>query len=785
MASSDLQIVVTLRDKASRALGAIGKKARGVGSAVGTVMRAGVMAGGVAVVGLGVLAVKTFADFDEAMTKSLAIMGDLEVGMRERMEVAARKVAKTTTFSAKEAAEAYFFLASAGLDAVQSIEAMPKVAAFAQAGNFELALATDLLTDAQSALGLTVDDTAQNVENMTRVSDSLIKANTLANATAQQFSEALTNKAGPALRATNKEVEEGLAVLAVFADQGIKGADAGTKFGIALRDLQTKALANKEEFAALDISVYDAQGEMRNMADIVGDLEGALDGMSTAQKKATLLQLGFSDKSVSVIQALLGTSDQIRDYETALRDAGGITEEVKEKQLESFTAQMSLLKSAVMDVLITLGSLLVPLLLKLLPLFHKGSEALQGFISGFERFNDPDITSKGAFGFGEKLFVIFRKKVYPALKSIADFLRRDFFPTFMSGVRTLRPIVEGLFSFIVNNKPALIAAIAAIGIAILLAFGPGAIAVAAIIGLITLIGLLRENWDEIKETVADAVDSIIARIESWIEAVEGVPVIGAIFKATVQVVKDKIAAMISYIKNLIAFGKELVRFFKAVFTGDWAAAWDALKNMAKIALNLLLDFLQLTFVGTLRSIFSSLNLWGWAKGAFQTFKTNAGNFLSGVAGTLAGVGKDIAKGLGNGLKAAKGYVTGGINTLITAVEKGINFIIGAINAFNPAGSIGSAFNTLSGIFGGPQIPSLNIPTVSIPRLDKGGRVLETGLAVVDRGDTFFGPGQSAGGDTYVFNYTHNGALMGNDAEAERFVDKIDLRLRRKWRRQSA
>ncbi len=61
----------------------------------------------------------------------------------------------------------------------------------------------------QSALGLTVDNAEENLGNLTRVTDVLVKANTLANATVQQFSEALTNKAGAALRILNKDVEEG------------------------------------------------------------------------------------------------------------------------------------------------------------------------------------------------------------------------------------------------------------------------------------------------------------------------------------------------------------------------------------------------------------------------------------------------------------------------------------------------------------------------------------------------------------------------------------------------
>jgi len=89
---------------------------------------------------------------------------------------------------------------------------------------FDMARATDLLTDAQSALGLTIrDDAIANMEEMVRVSDVLVRANTLANASVEQFSVALTTKSGAALRALNKDMEEGVAVLAAFADQGIKG----------------------------------------------------------------------------------------------------------------------------------------------------------------------------------------------------------------------------------------------------------------------------------------------------------------------------------------------------------------------------------------------------------------------------------------------------------------------------------------------------------------------------------------------------------------------------------
>jgi TP901 family phage tail tape measure protein len=283
--------------------------------------------------------VKSSTEFNDAFTKSTAIMGDLSNTMKSEMVEAARTVARETTFSAKETAEAYFFLASAGLDAVQSIGALPQVASFAQAGAFGLAQATDLLTDAQSALGLTIrDDAVKNMENMSRVSDVLVKANTLANASVEQFSQALTTKAGPALKILGKDIEEGVAVLAAFADQGVKAAEGGTALNIVLRDLSTKAIKNADAFRANNIAVFDSAGEMRNIADIISDLEDRLKGMSDESAKATLQQLGFADKSVIFIQTLIGMSDRIREYEEGLRKAGGITDEVANKQLKSFAS---------------------------------------------------------------------------------------------------------------------------------------------------------------------------------------------------------------------------------------------------------------------------------------------------------------------------------------------------------------------------------------------------------------------------------------------------------------
>ncbi|HEY7821857.1 MAG TPA: phage tail tape measure protein [Acidimicrobiia bacterium] len=400
--------------------------------------------------GIGSIAVRQFANFDAAMTKSLAIMGDVSEGMRDDMAMAAREVAKTTTFSAEQAAESYFFLASAGLDAQQSIAALPQVAAFAQAGMFDMSRATDLLTDAQSALGLTSDDAADNLANMARVSDVLVKANTLANATVEQFSESLTNKAGAALRVLGKDIEEGAAVLAFFADQGVKGAEAGETLNIMLRDITRAAAANTDEFSKLGLNVLDSEGNLRNMADVVEEFTRVLGPMSDAQMAATLDQLGLTRAVGNSIRQTLGGADAIREYEAALRDASGVTDEIAGKQLQTFNAQLQLLQSAVGDVFLSIGE-------RLLPILQNMVDALRDNLPAIEAFVDTMLD-----GFDSKVLPVLRTvsqfiidNVAPAIGNLANFFMTELVPALRETARWFGehvvPVLRVLWDFVNRN----------------------------------------------------------------------------------------------------------------------------------------------------------------------------------------------------------------------------------------------------------------------------------------------------------------------------------------------
>ena len=331
---------------------------------------------------IGGASVKAFANFNSEMTKSLAIMGDVDESTKKRMETTVRDLAQTTTTSATQMAEAYFFLASAGLDAEQSMAAMAQVEKFSVAGQFDMATATDLATDAQSALGLTVKDATQNLENMTKVTDILVGANTLANASTEQFSLALTSGAGTAMKNYNIELEQGVAVLAAYADQGIKAQTAGHLFSRMIR-LTTMGFAkNKQAWKAYGIDIYDTTGQLKDMSVVIGDLSAALGPMSTEMKVSALDTLGFKARSAQAILPLLGLGDRVEEYTQKLREMNGVTKETADKQLKSFSSQLAITGNQFKEMGIQIGEILAPKILWF-------NQVLRRWINNWDDMSEP------------------------------------------------------------------------------------------------------------------------------------------------------------------------------------------------------------------------------------------------------------------------------------------------------------------------------------------------------------------------------------------------------------
>jgi len=271
-------------------------------------------------------------DFEKELRGSQAIMGDLSETLDKKMRAAVLETAMTTKYSMAEAAKGLFYLASAGLDAEQSIAALPIAARFAMAGNMDFAKASETLSDVQAAMGLKVKDAVQNQLNMARVADVLVAANVKSQGTVEEFGIALT-RAAPMAQALHRSLEETTAALMVLHDKGIKAEEAGTELSIIYRELADLGIKVPDQLEKLGVSIFKA-GQMRPLADIVEDLTKAFAKLTDEEIKQTLASLKVEDRATRFILTLLGSSEKIRAWGNELKTAGGYAKTVADRQLD-------------------------------------------------------------------------------------------------------------------------------------------------------------------------------------------------------------------------------------------------------------------------------------------------------------------------------------------------------------------------------------------------------------------------------------------------------------------
>ena len=325
--------------------------------------------------------VKAFAAFDDALTRSAAVTKGMTAEMRKQMGQTAIELSKKSLLSATELAEGYFALGQAGYSAAQSIKSLPVVEDFAIASSTNLDTAIRYLVRTVNGLGMASEDPIKNMEAMTRVSNAYTFAAITTTAEIEDFSVAMTHAAAPALRLVNKSIEEGISVLMAFASAGIQAEEAGTLLWTATRDLQRANIKARGEWKRLELSIYDTNGTMRNLADIFGDLEQRFMGMSDEGKKVNLMLLGFQDRSLRGIQALMGFSDQMKDWQEQMKKGGDLTKQIAEAYMKSFNAQLIMVRHNLNIVSISIGRILAPIIIRV-------NEKIKEFVTWWESLTE-------------------------------------------------------------------------------------------------------------------------------------------------------------------------------------------------------------------------------------------------------------------------------------------------------------------------------------------------------------------------------------------------------------
>lgn len=309
-----------------------------------------------AIAGIGAAAVKVGADFDSSMSKVKALSGANEEQFAQ-LRQAALDAGETTAFSASEAADALGYMALAGWDADQSMTALPGVLDLAAASGMDLAAASDMVTDYLSAFGL---EAAQ----ASSFSDMLAYAQANSNTTADQLGEAYKNCAAT-LHGAGQDVETVTSLLEALANQGLKGSEGGTAVAAIMRDITAKMEKGAIKIGKTSVAVQDADGNFRDLTDILTDVEAATDGMGTAQQAAALSGTFTADSIKGLNMVLTEGMDNISGYEEELRGSLGTAREQASAMLDNFSGQMTLLQSALRSGAIAISDVLTPVISRL------------------------------------------------------------------------------------------------------------------------------------------------------------------------------------------------------------------------------------------------------------------------------------------------------------------------------------------------------------------------------------------------------------------------------------
>ena len=300
-----------------------------------------------AVTALGKKSVKIGASFEQGMSEVAATMGmtveDINNGSEafEMLEQAAKDAGSTTQFSATQAAEALNYLALAGYSAEEASAALPNVLNLAAAGGMDLASASDLATDACSALGLGVDDLDTLMNKMARASQK-------SNMSVSQVGEATLVCAGTAtsfglsLNAVN-------ANLGVLANNGIKGAEGGTKLRNILLSLSSPTDNAAAQLEALGVAVSE-NGEFRDLNLIMQDLDNSLSDLSD-EEKINAISTIFNKADISAVNALLkGCGDEYGNLVSEIENADGAAADMADTMLNNLNGSITILQSSLEGV---------------------------------------------------------------------------------------------------------------------------------------------------------------------------------------------------------------------------------------------------------------------------------------------------------------------------------------------------------------------------------------------------------------------------------------------------
>ena len=629
--------------------------------------------------------------FDSSMSNVAALSGATSKDL-EMLRDTAKQFGSTTKFSASEAANALGYMALAGWDAQTSADALGGVLDLAAASGMDLASASDMVTDYMSAFNMEAKDS-------TYFADLLAYAQANANTTVQGLGDAFKNSAAN-MNAAGQDIETTTSLLAMMANQGLKGSEAGTALTAVMRDMTAKMEDGAIKIGETSVQVTDANGNYRDMTDILMDVEAATKGMGDAEKAAALSST-FTSDSIKGLNLILnaGVSEAAK-FEEELRNSSGTAKETAKIMNDNLGGDLTNLNSKLKGVQIAIYE-------KFEPALRSGVDALSKLLDVVQFVVDHStefIAAIAAMAAGIAAYVAYTT----ALKVMKD------------GWMALTVVEKG-------------AAAAQAVLNAVMSANPIGVVIALIAGLVAAFVVLWNKsegfrefwiglWDKIKEAAGsawewiktnvmkivdgftDALKTAFNKIKSTVTSVWNTiktitsKVWDGIKTAIMTVLKVLVTLITGYLEIYLTIIKTTFNAIKTVVTTIWngikaitSTVWNAIKTAITTVVNAIKTSVSNTFnavktvVTTVWNAIKSKTseVWNAIKSKISDvvsgIKTSVSNTFNSVKSTVSSIWNSIkstTSSVWNGIKTA---ITKPIEDAKTAVKKVIDAIKGFFN----------------------------------------------------------------------------------------------------------
>ncbi|MCM3211672.1 phage tail tape measure protein [Bacillus licheniformis] len=332
--------------------GEVSKELNAVYQAASTAGKALSALGAAGSFGIG-MTVKAAADFEKAMSRVGALANATNDQMADLTKTA-RHLGATTQYTDGQVAEGMQYLAMAGYKTNQIIGAMPGLLATAAAGQTDLGVTADIVSDILTEFHIKAEDT-------NRVADAMAYTFTNSNATLQEIGQTM-KYAAPAAKTAGLSMEELAAATGIMANSGIKADMAGTALRATLTRLSSPPKQAGNAIDELGLKVTDSTGKLRPLADIIGQINEKTKDYTETEKIRIAKQLAGQHALSGFITLMHAGKDKIQEFTKEIEGSGGTAERVAKKQMDNLAGSIEYLKSATNNAVITFGNQFLPVI---------------------------------------------------------------------------------------------------------------------------------------------------------------------------------------------------------------------------------------------------------------------------------------------------------------------------------------------------------------------------------------------------------------------------------------